>query len=590
MSEDSRKNLSKPETVAIEQLSSNSNLAIPTIPKTVPKSTLDSGTIINSSSQNDQKDGLPKEKTDLSTSEMELSTSPSPSKSTETHRDATLLYRGVATIMTPSHQALSSSSPSSPAISGEDSDDDKYIDVEDSQLSQPLILMSQTDQHIRQLDRHGELNEVIGSQSMLSQELMYQVSSQQDNVGDEEDSKNDGDDHGDEELDRSTFHLSQQTETSMGMAQRLGLLSQTQDEYDDDGIDEEVNSQGRHEKDPDRRNTATNGHISGLDLLTRAGSDEAANLMSFSQEIPTGVASSRKAKLSDKPLRESEGFGSLLDAVAKITEQEEVEEILTPTWGNTVPSLDHASLSLSQDHSYLDQPSSSTSTSRIPQNKASSYGDDLSTRKRQVRKTVTATQKRKLNESNQKVSTSRVTTSTKSSLSKNSIRKIPLSTPKDSSSGTVGSRKTEVAAKKSPSKRRKTTTTTEAAPAPKVDETEKRKLRMELKEHDLEVSRAQAEAKRAADLAERTISDPVIAKRLLLSMALVRENPRTTPDVLPGPGHVLKEGFFWAHYPPLENVLKRYVVTIHLVTVDYCQCYMCLLFLLVCLWGFLVVH
>ena len=33
--------------------------------------------------------------------------------------------------------------------------------------------LSQTDQHIHQLDRDGELNEVAGSQSMLSQELSY---------------------------------------------------------------------------------------------------------------------------------------------------------------------------------------------------------------------------------------------------------------------------------------------------------------------------------------------------------------------------------------------------------------------------------
>ena len=70
---------------------------------------------------------------------------------------------------------------------------------------------------------------------------------------------------------------------------------------------------------------------------------------------------------------------------------------------------------------------------------------------------------------------------------------------------------------------------------------------------DGEQLRLQKMAQRAADLAQRTINDPELAKRLLLSMALTRENPRSAPETLPAPGHVLPEGFFWAHYPPLEK-------------------------------------
>ena len=62
-----------------------------------------------------------------------------------------------------------------------------------------------------------------------------------------------------------------------------------------------------------------------------------------------------------------------------------------------------------------------------------------------------------------------------------------------------------------------------------------------------------ADEARAAALAQRTINDADLAKRLLLSMALTRENPRSAPDTLPGPGFALPEGFFWAHYPPLEK-------------------------------------
>eukprot|EP00536_Pseudo-nitzschia_multiseries_P015527 jgi/Psemu1/312253/fgenesh1_kg.904_\ len=46
--------------------------------------------------------------------------------------------------------------------------------------------MSQTDNHIRLLDRSGDLNEVAGSQSMLSQELIYHRHDSDDDSGDEE--------------------------------------------------------------------------------------------------------------------------------------------------------------------------------------------------------------------------------------------------------------------------------------------------------------------------------------------------------------------------------------------------------------------
>jgi hypothetical protein len=62
-----------------------------------------------------------------------------------------------------------------------------------------------------------------------------------------------------------------------------------------------------------------------------------------------------------------------------------------------------------------------------------------------------------------------------------------------------------------------------------------------------------AKARRAAALAEKTITDPDMAKKLLLSMALMRENPRQAPEEWPKKGSVIPPSFFWAHYPPLEN-------------------------------------
>merc|ERR1712238_520997 len=66
-------------------------------------------------------------------------------------------------------------------------------------------------------------------------------------------------------------------------------------------------------------------------------------------------------------------------------------------------------------------------------------------------------------------------------------------------------------------------------------------------------------------------SDPAIAKKILLSMALKRENPRSAPQVLPGEGHVIQEGFFWAHYPPLEFVLKKNMAEYYELSTKRCQ-------------------
>jgi len=78
-------------------------------------------------------------------------------------------------------------------------------------------------------------------------------------------------------------------------------------------------------------------------------------------------------------------------------------------------------------------------------------------------------------------------------------------------------------------------------------------------------------AQKAAELAARTIHDADLAKKLLLSMALSRTNPRIPPEVLPDSGHVLQHRFFWAHYPPLEAVLKEAMPKYYSLSIEKCQ-------------------
>jgi hypothetical protein len=82
-------------------------------------------------------------------------------------------------------------------------------------------------------------------------------------------------------------------------------------------------------------------------------------------------------------------------------------------------------------------------------------------------------------------------------------------------------------------------------------------------------SKRQAVAQRAAALAVRVSSDADLAKRLLLSMVLLRDNPRQWPS--PSAGHFLEDGFFWAHYPPLEQILKDNMARYYALSIGKCQ-------------------
>lgn len=80
-----------------------------------------------------------------------------------------------------------------------------------------------------------------------------------------------------------------------------------------------------------------------------------------------------------------------------------------------------------------------------------------------------------------------------------------------------------------------------------------------------------ATAQQAAEFAVQTLNDADLQKRLLLSMALARENPRTARFIQPGEGYVLKEGFVWANYPILESVLKDNMAEYYELSITRCQ-------------------
>jgi len=79
------------------------------------------------------------------------------------------------------------------------------------------------------------------------------------------------------------------------------------------------------------------------------------------------------------------------------------------------------------------------------------------------------------------------------------------------------------------------------------------------------------QAQQASQLAEQALARPRLCKRLLLSMALVRTNPRTPPSCYPSHGTVLADRFHWAAYPPLDSILRKNMKRYYELSTDKCQ-------------------
>ena len=297
--------------------------------------------------------------------------------------------------------------------------------------------LSQTDHHIQILDQNGSLNEIAGSQSMLSQEII---------------------DH------KANFpgELSQQSEPYFSYLQSRED-EKVQLESVEPHADLSQQIQAHSETHHDSTIHAGTHQFSGLELLTQVGSQEADKLAESYSTPPSAAAALTETGSGSLNVsnRDNEGFGTLLNAVAKITEQEALESKRMPG----MPMVWELS---SQINTSLPESTESNNTTRRSSRKIT-----------KSKKTVT------------------------SSSSKHAF-----------------------------SKKRKT-------------DAQKNKEKLRREKSDNENKKAQGIARKAAMIAERTISDPVIAKKLLLSMALQRRNPRSTPQNIPGKEHVIQEGFFW---------------------------------------------
>ena len=79
------------------------------------------------------------------------------------------------------------------------------------------------------------------------------------------------------------------------------------------------------------------------------------------------------------------------------------------------------------------------------------------------------------------------------------------------------------------------------------------------------------QADKASRLAQQALERPRVGKQLLLSMALIRSNPRTPPSCYPSHGTVLGDRFHWAAYPPLDMVLRKHMEQYYELSTSKCQ-------------------
>ena len=73
----------------------------------------------------------------------------------------------------------------------------------------------------------------------------------------------------------------------------------------------------------------------------------------------------------------------------------------------------------------------------------------------------------------------------------------------------------------------------------------------------VKAEKERVEAQRALQWVKEASVCPRLRKRLLLLMTLIRTNPRSPPSCYPSHGTVLSDGFHWAAYPPLDNLLRE---------------------------------
>ena len=87
----------------------------------------------------------------------------------------------------------------------------------------------------------------------------------------------------------------------------------------------------------------------------------------------------------------------------------------------------------------------------------------------------------------------------------------------------------------------------------------------------VKTEKERVKAQRALQWVKEASICPRLRKRLLLLMTLIRTNPRTPPSCYPSHGTVLSDGFHWAAYPPLDNLLRKNMMRYYELSTEHSQ-------------------
>ena len=363
------------------------------------------------------------------------------------------------------------------------------------------------DARLSLLERSGAIRQVVGSQSMLSQEIAQNYS--QNEMVDEQSEVDSSQGYDKPNTPPSSYATEKTTPASA--ARKWGLVSGTEQNL----VEEQRNGPLEPDKESSHNSLEDEEEESMDDIIEEENPHSSGE--NLSQNLDLSGLSQEMNGLSQDSLRwaeeqtRSQGVPSVTPATSTAHSQEEKteEEDKESQSQQALAALGFNFLLQAAESVSREE----TRKSKRKKRKPSKIDDDSSDEEE-----VKVARKKKVAEKKVKSPVRRIT---------------EAPSPKK---------------KKAPSPKRKSdASSTEGETQPK----KKRANAAKKPNHDL--------AQQAAALAQLAIKDEHVGKQLLLSMVMERQPTRTPPSSLPGAGYVLQPSFVWSHYPPLEKILREHM-------------------------------
>jgi hypothetical protein len=455
------------------------------------------------------------------------------------------------------------------------------------------------DQEVRRLCESGDLKQVAGSQSLLSQELLEQSQQSQSQPTDDDinftQDSNDDDNKGADSCSKDMYLSAH----AVSVAQRYGILTQEDDDDDDDENQENAPANISH--GPASAGTTRSTGTSPLKLITQQQShhddvtvrskvttskakDSSTSTCTTSVPLPLPILFPISFPISLSPPPNARGTtdditGALLPAPVTAAYDYDDTMDLVMELDEAFTGLDAIKQAATTGNKRGKKRSKSNTNTNTNENENAGptttptpnvFGSLLDAVQVVRRQSQSQIMSPRFSPRLQKQRQQREHSMDPHMTTSGNMLFPPAHTPAEVANAAAANKKRKLQAKEGLTK--------EAPPASSNKDSTKHPI---LKSQPLTQptqspplaisSKRNAVAQRAAALALRVSSDADLAKRLLLSMAMLRDNPRQVPVPSPPAGHFLEDGFFWAHYPPLEQILKDNMARYYALSMGKCQ-------------------